>query len=101
MSKQRKTKKMKATTYHLRNVLFLGISAFCIYSFVSELSTTFTLNGDINEAKVLAAELASEREVLEKQQEMLKDANYVINYARGKLLISQDGEQIFYLDDNK
>ena len=53
----------------------------------------------INDAKALAAQIEKERESLEKQKEMLQDPNYVINYARGKLLISQDGEQIFSLDE--
>ena len=98
---KRKPKKVNKTLYHLRNILLLVISGLCIYSFTSELSTTFALNKDISDAKELAAQLADERATLEKQQEMLQDPNYVINYARGKLLISQDGEQIFYLDGDE
>lgn len=101
MNKERKTKKINKTVYHLRNILLLGLSCLGIYTFISELSTTLSLNNDISEAKQLAVQLAEEREKLEKQQEMLQDPNYVINYARGKLLISQDGEQIFYLDEGK
>jgi len=97
----KKKRKLSKTAYHLRNIGLLLVSGLFIYTFATELSTTFMLKKDISEAQTIANQLAKERATLEKQQEMLQDPNYVINYARGKLLISQDGEQIFYLDENK
>lgn len=96
MNKKRKFKKIN---YHVRNAILICISIFCIYNVAKELSTTKQLKNDINDAKALAVQIEKERESLEKQKEMLQDPNYVINYARGKLLISQDGEQIFSLDE--
>lgn len=96
MSKKRTFKKLN---YHLRNAILICISIFCFYNVAKELSTTKQLSNDINDAKDLAAQIQKEKETLEKQKEMLQDPNYVINYARGKLLISQDGEQIFSLDE--
>ena len=101
MNKKTKKRKLSKTGYHLKNIALLIASGFFIFTFATELSTTFSLKKDISEAETIANQLAEERATLEKQQEMLKDPNYVINYARGKLLISQDGEQIFYLDENK
>ncbi|MGN1344733.1 MAG: septum formation initiator family protein [Traorella sp.] len=100
MNKEKKSKQKKIL-YHLRNTLLLIISGVLIYSSISELSTTLSLRKEIQEAKALASNLAKEKSDLLKQQEMLQDPNYVINYAKGKLLISQDGEQIFYVDDDK
>ena len=101
MDKKVNKKKVSKPVYLLKNLFLVCLSGFFIYTFVNELSTTFMLKKDISEAQTIANQLAKERSTLEKQQEMLQDPNYVINYARGKLLISQDGEQIFYLDENK
>lgn len=95
----RKKRKLKKLNYHVRNAILICISVFCLYNVGKELSTTKELNKDIHDAKELAAQIEKEKETLEKQKEMLQDPNYVINYARGKLLISQDGEQIFSLDE--
>ena len=101
MNQKTKKRKLRKPMYHLKNICLVLASFFFIYTFVTELSTTFALKKDITEAETVRDQLAKERATLEKQQEMLQDPNYVINYARGKLLISQDGEQIFYLDENK
>lgn len=101
MNQKTKKRKLSKTAYHLKNLGLLLASGLCIYTFTTELSTTFELNKDISEAELVRDQLAQERATLEKQQEMLQDPNYVINYARGKLLISQDGEQIFYLEEGK
>ena len=101
MNKKTNKKKVNKTVYHLKNLGLICLSGFFIYTFSTELSTTFQLKKDISDVQTIANQLAEERATLEKQQEMLQDPNYVINYARGKLLISQDGEQIFYLEENK
>lgn len=94
-----KKRKLKRLSFHLKNAILICISVFCLYNVTQELSTTKQLKEDIKEANEVAAQIKKEKESLQKQKEMLQDPNYVINYARGKLLISQDGEQIFSLDE--
>lgn len=99
MSNVKKKRKMKKMNYHVRNAILLTCSVFFLYTAIKELTTTKQLKDDINKAQEYALQIEKERSDLEKQKEMLQDPNYVINYARGKLLISQDGEQIFSLDE--
>lgn len=99
MSEIKVKKRVNKLYYHLKNAILICVSIFFIYNVINELSTTKQLKDDINSANELAAQIEKERKDLEKQKEMLQDPNYVINYARGKLLISQDGEQIFSLDE--
>lgn len=101
MSKDKKIKmkKMKTINYHLKSIFLLAFSGWFLWNVANELITTVQIQNKIFEAEILANEIQKERESLEKQKEMLQDPNYAMNYARGKLLISKDGEQIFSLND--
>ena len=46
----------------------------------------------------MASEIEAERADLEEEKEKLQNPDYVKRYARGKLLVSQDGEQVFSLE---
>lgn len=102
MSKEKtqKAKKMKTFSYHFKSIVLLACSGWFIYNVANEMITTYQIKDEISEAETLAKEIQKERESLEKQKEMLQDPNYAMNYARGSLLISQDGEQIFSLDED-
>ena len=65
------------------------------------LHTTQQLQQDLSEARDLASEILSETEMLEDQKEKLQNPEYVKRYARGKLLVSQDGEQVFSLEGDE
>ena len=102
MSKEKTQKKrLKKIIYHLKSLLLLSLSALCIYSVTHEVITYMDIRKKMSEEQAIANQIKTETEALIKQKEMLQDPNYAINYARGKLLISQNGEQIFSLDDSK
>lgn len=101
MSNEKRNKKMKKFNYHLKSVLLIACSCWFIFNVINELATTKKIKDDIREEEALASQIDEQKEDLEKQKEMLQDPNYAMNYARGKLLISQDGEQIFSLDDEE
>ena len=60
--------------------------------------TTRELQQNLAEAQVVASEIEAERADLEEEKEKLQNPDYVKRYARGKLLVSQDGEQVFSLE---
>lgn len=98
MSKKRKKSKMGT---YLKNTILIACSCWFIFNVAKEVATTKKIKNEIGEAQALAVQMASEKADLEKQKEMLQDPNYAMNYARGKLLVSQAGEQIFSLDDDE
>ncbi len=81
--------------------MLIACSFWFVFNVVNELLTTKEIKDRIDEAETLSAQIDDETASLEEQKEMLQDPNYAMNYARGKLLISQDGEQIFALDDEE
>lgn len=101
MSNEKRNKKMKKLNYHLKSIFLIACSSWFIFNVVNELKTTREIKEKISEAETLALQISEERESLEKQKEMLQDPNYAMNYARGKFLISQYGEQIFSLDSDE
>ena len=92
---------MRRFSYHLKSILLIACSFWFVFNVVNELLTTKEIKDRIDEAETLSAQIDDETASLEEQKEMLQDPNYAMNYARGKLLISQDGEQIFALDDEE
>lgn len=92
---------MRRFNYHLKSILLIACSFWFVFNVVNELLTTKEIKDRIDEAETLSAQIDDETASLEEQKEMLQDPNYAMNYARGKLLISQDGEQIFALDDEE
>ena len=92
---------MRKFNYHLKSILLIACSFWFIFNVVNELAKTKKIKDEIGEAETLSAQIDEETASLEEQKEMLQDPNYAMNYARGKLLISQDGEQIFALDDGE
>ncbi len=96
-----KNKRIKKVNYHLKSIFLLACSCFFIFNIAKELITAKQIRDELKQEQELAQTILNETEKLKKQKEMLQDPNYALNYARGKLLISQDGEQIFSLDDRK
>lgn len=85
----------------LKNVTLVLLSAFFIYNVYSEVTTTMELQDSLAQAKILASEIEEEREILTEERERLQNPDYVKRYARGKLLVSEDGEQVFALEDSE
>ena len=103
MENNQKSKKrsMRRVVSSLKSVVLVFFSCLFIWNVVNELHTTQQLQQDLSEARELASEILSETEMLEDQKEKLQNPEYVKRYARGKLLVSQDGEQVFSLEGDE
>ena len=103
MENNQKSKKrsMRRVVSSLKSVVLVFFSCLFIWNVVNELHTTQQLQQNLSEARDLASEILSETEMLEDQKEKLQNPEYVKRYARGKLLVSQDGEQVFSLEGDE
>lgn len=103
MENNQKSKKrsMRRVVSSLKSAVLVFFSCLFIWNVVNELHTTQQLQQDLSEARELASEILSETEMLEDQKEKLQNPEYVKRYARGKLLVSQDGEQVFSLEGDE
>lgn len=99
--KANQAKKTNKVWYHTKSLILVALSAFFVYNVVHELLTTRNLNVQLAEAKKVKEEMREEEEELSAQKEMLQNPEYVARFAKGKLLVSQEGEQIFALDKEK
>lgn len=80
----------------------LVISVFLIGSGLKELKTTYDLKRSIAQTKEKTAELKKEKKDLEKKKKNLSDPDYIEYIARGKYLVTKEGEQVFkFPSENK
>lgn len=93
-----KKRRRKATPItKLICVMALGLTCFFLFSFVKELSTTYRLQKEVAEVQAKLQEMQDQNESLNKEKMKLQDPDYIGNFARGKYMISKQGEQIFVL----
>lgn len=76
-------------------LLFLG--GFFAYASIEEFMMTAQLKKEISAYEQELADLDAESEILNKQIENLNNPDYVKRFAKGKFLVSKEGEQIFKL----
>lgn len=74
-------------------------SGFLLFRVGKEIYTTYTLNTQLNQAKVKYEQVQTENGYLTSEKDKLEDPNYVQSYARDNYMLSKDGEQIFYLPE--
>lgn len=92
--------KKKKLLIRLKNIVLITFSCIFIYNVGNEIMTTKELNQNLAQAQALASEIESEKSALEEEKEKLQNPEYVKRFARGKLLVTQDGEQVFSLEPN-
>ena len=85
-----------------RNRLILTIALFCLgfffaYTSIEEVILTANLKEEIANYEAELDALSEETQVLNKQIENLNNPDYVKRFAKGKYLVSKEGEQIFKL----
>lgn len=95
MAKRKRTQKKKGLFHVLFYVFLAGASAFLIWEGVMELKTTVELNNSIKETKLRIRELEKQKSELEKKKKDLSDPDYIEYIARGKYLVTKEGEQVF------
>jgi len=92
---------MKKKRNPLRFVLLAGmvlVSMYCIMEVMKEVNTNLSLRADISSAKKEKEQLEREKEELLKDQQNLSNEDYVVRYARGKYMLTEnDKEQVFKL----
>ena len=76
-------------------------SGFMLYAAIQEASTTLKLQQQLSDVQAKLQEVQDENKYLNSEKEKLQDPDYVETYARGKYQLSKNGEQIFYLPENR
>jgi len=103
MAKKKVVKKNKKKNRRLSwwaVVLLLCITGYCAFHTISELITTIRLQQELAEAQTELQKANDNSTYLNAEKEKLQDPDYVENYARGKYMLTKDGEQIFHLPEN-
>lgn len=88
----RKKKKHPVKTFF--SLVAIVSACFLTYSAGQELLTTLQLNKDIADAQTMINDLQQQKEDYEVEKTNLNNPEYVKSYARGKYMVSKDGEQI-------
>lgn len=87
----------------LTKIICVGIiclSGVMLWSVGNEVYTTVQLQRQLAEVQAELQKVTDDNTYLNSEKEKLQDPDYVENYARGKYMLSKDGEQIFHLPEN-
>lgn len=95
MKQVKKRKKMSIVKRYFISIILLVISFSLFYFGGQEIQTTFSLKGQIRENLKESAQLDEKKKELETTKENLSNPDYVEYIARGKYLVSKEGEQVF------
>lgn len=101
--KQKKKKSSGRKLTPLTKLLCLAAicaSVFMLYGVVKEIITTVQLQQQLAEVQNELQKVTDENDYLNSEKTKLQDPDYVENYARGKYMLSKDGEQIFNLPED-
>lgn len=77
------------------------IACFLTYLSARELLTTIQLHQEINQTNQEIVDLQNQQAKLEDQKKKFEDEEYVKRYARGKYLVSKEGETIYHKAENQ
>lgn len=89
---------------NIKRLVFLFciiISGFLVYSIYGDVKTTFDLNRKIATSDQTIEDLQNQIQDLEKEKENLGNPEYVKRFARGKYMVSKEGEQLFKLPSSE
>lgn len=95
---QRRTKKQRKNKRAQRRILtlvLLVLSVFFLYKGFSTVSTTHEIKQSIEDTKAKTKKLEKKKKELEKTKKNLSDPDYIEYIARGKYLVTKEGEQVF------
>lgn len=87
--------KRKNIQYFFIYIIMLAASAFLIFVGVKQLMMTQDLKASIEQKKEEKKNLNSKKKELEKTKQNLTNPDYVEYIARGKYLVTKEGEQVF------
>ena len=97
MAKSRKKKKRLSPAAKL---IMVVCAALMILSGLSELKTMYDLHRSISDTQQKQSALNAEKKELKKKKKNLSDPDYIEYIARGKYLVTKEGEQVFKFSNN-
>lgn len=83
------------------SVFLILFACFFTYQSAKEIITTVQLKQEISANKEKIKDLEEQQKKLEEQKAKFSDEEYVKRYARGKYLLSKDGETLYKLNENE
>ncbi len=98
MKSQRRGKKKinkKKRARNLKNLLLIVATVGLVAAGCSDIFTYFEMQNSIAEMKAETEELEEKQASLKKEVEQLSNSDYIEYMARGKYLVSKEGEQVF------
>ncbi len=101
--KKKPVRKKKRKMTPLLKVFCLVLIAASVYMLVGvgrEIMTTISLQQQLTEVQTQLQKVQDENDYLNDEKTKLQDPDYVENYARGKYMLSKEGEQIFHLPED-
>lgn len=87
--------KRKKVQHFFVYIAMLVMSGFLIMGGLQQLSMTHELKSSIVQKEKAKKELSSKKKELEKAKQNLTNPDYVEYIARGKYLVTKEGEQVF------
>lgn len=81
-------------------IAIIGASVYMLWGVMKEVITTVQLQQQLAEVQAQLQKVTDENTYLNSEKTKLQDPDYVENYARGKYMLSKDGEQIFHLPED-
>lgn len=87
--------KRKKVQHFFVYIAMLVMSGFLIMGGLQQLSMTHELKSSIVQKEKEKKELSSKKKKLEKAKQNLTNPDYVEYIARGKYLVTKEGEQVF------
>lgn len=95
MKHRKKTRKISNMTRFIICALLLGMTCFLTWSGIQDLKTTAEIRLSIQQNKKKTQELEEEKSDLEEKKQKLTNPDYIEYIARGKYLVTKEGEQVF------
>lgn len=94
-AKQKPKRKLSTTTRIFICTLLILATAFLTWSGIQDLKTTAEIKLSIENNKKKSAELDETQSELEDTKQKLTNPDYIEYIARGKYLVTKEGEQVF------
>ena len=95
--KKKKSARRRFFVYSIR----LGLCCYMFYCGFKELEATAQIRLSMEDNKKESQALDERKEELEETKENLENPDYIEYLARGKYLVTKDGEQVFKFSDDQ
>lgn len=97
MPKQSGNEKIQKKWTTLISVGLFFVAIFLFNAAFQDVRTTVKLKNEISSSKAEIKSLTNEKDKLAQEKANMEDSEYVTRFARGKFMVSKEGEQVFIL----